>query len=75
MEALAVDRAVLQSFFLIIIFIMWKYQPKECSGPSVHSRENLLETFVHQKMLEKTSRSVTAGLDKKHPKLCYGRSV
>ena len=74
-KALAVDRAVLQSFFLIIIFIKWEYQPKECSGPSAHSREILLETFVPQKMLKKASRSVTAGLNKKHSKLCYGRSV
>ena len=74
-KALIVDRAVLQSFFLIIIFIKWEYQPKECSGPSAHSRDILLETFVPQKMLKKASRSATAGLDKKHPKLCYGRSV
>ena len=33
--------------FLIIIFTKWEYQPKECSGPSAHSRENLLEIFVH----------------------------
>ena len=32
--------------FLIIIFTKWEYQPKECSGPSAHSRENLLEIFV-----------------------------
>ena len=49
---MAVDRAVLQSFFLIIILIKWKYQPKECSGPSFHNLENLLETFVHLKNAE-----------------------
>ena len=32
--------------FLIIFFTKWEHQPKECSGPSAHSRENLLETFV-----------------------------
>ena len=32
--------------FLIINFTKWEYQPKECSGPSAHSRENLLEIFV-----------------------------
>ena len=49
---MAVDRAVLQSFFLIKILIKWKYQPKECSGPSFHNLENLLETFVHLKNAE-----------------------
>ena len=64
-------------FFLIIIFIKWEYQPKECSGPSAHSRDILLETFVPQKMLKKLQdllrlvwtknirSSVTAGLYKK----------
>ena len=84
MEALAVDRAVLQSFFLIIIFIKWEYQPKECSGPSAHIRDILLETFVPQKMLKKLQdllrlvwtknilSYVTAGLFKKFlvPNLC-----
>ena len=34
-----------KEMFLIIIFIKWEYQPKECFGPSAHSEENLLETL------------------------------
>ena len=65
---MAVDRAVLQSFFLIIILIKWKYQPKECSGPSFHNLENLLETFVHLKNAENIKNAKTQKRQKNEAK-------
>ena len=53
-------RTGLSSCFIsnIVIFTKWKYQPRECFGPSVHSRESLLETFVPPQIVKISVKSM-----------------